>query len=200
MRYRRRVAALVSGLATTGTLLGAGLAGCGGDSNQASTGASPGASVGRQAFTAYLSCLKDHGVTITLPSRRAGRNGARPSLRPSARPSGPRPSGGFPTGFPGRGGFPDGGFLGGDQPPAGVTQKTWQAAQSACAAVRPSFGVGGRGPGGSAFAAYANCLKDHGVTASTGPERFDTADPEVAAAMAACAPLRPSGEPRPTSS
>jgi len=146
------------------------LAACGGGTTPSSTPASAGAG-GRAAFQAYTDCLRQHGVTIAIPSGRA---------RPSDRPSGVRPSG---RGFGGGGGF-GGGF--GPSAPPGVDQGTWDAAQQACASVRPSFGQRG---GGSAFQAYRSCLRDHGVTASNGPE--DSADPAVAAAMATCAPLRP---------
>ena len=134
---------------------------------------------------AYVACLQQHGVKITVPT-------GRPSgVRPSDRPSGVRPSGA-------RGG---GGFPGlGNQPPSGVDQKTWDAAQQACAGLRPSFG-GGRGANNSAVNAYRNCLREHGVTASAGGfNQMSTADPKVAAAMQACAPLRPTGGPGPSSS
>jgi hypothetical protein len=85
-----------------------------------------------------------------------------------------------------------------------VDQATWQAAQQACASVQPSFGGGvargGRADNG-ANAAYLNCLRDHGAVPSSGPAtRLNTADPAVAAAVTACAPLRPSGGPNPASS
>ena len=150
------------------------LAACGGGATMpSSTPASAGAG-GRAAFQAYTDCLRQHGVTIAIPSGRA---------RPSDRPSGVRPSG---RGFGGGGGF-GGGF--GPSAPPGVDQGTWDAAQQACASVRPSFGQ--RGGGGSAFQAYRSCLRDHGVSPSNGPD-LNSADPAVAAAMATCAPLRPS--------
>lgn len=64
-------------------------------------------------------------------------------------------------------------------------------------ALRPSFGPGRNGGGNnSAMAAYRNCLRDHGLTASAGGlGSLNTADPKVAAAMAACAPLRPTAAP-----
>ena len=131
-------------------------------------------------FQAYRECLARNGVT--LPSFGPG-DGGFPG-------SGPPPSG-FPSGRPGPGGF---GGLGG-QPPEGVDQATWEKAMQTCASVRPSGGPGG-GFDNAAFTAYRNCLADHGVTVSAGPNQLSTADPKVAAAMAVCAPLRPTGRPR----
>jgi hypothetical protein len=162
------------GLATVVGLLAA----CGGNSGGGTANAAP--SGGQAAFQAYADCLRQHGVNIPVPS-------GRPSGRPSGvRPSGVRPSGVRPSGR----GFP-GGFFGTEAPP-GVDQSTWDAAQRACAGLRPSFGRGG---GNSAFQAYRNCLREHGVTPSNGPAGFDTADPKVASALAICAPLRPSARP-----
>jgi hypothetical protein len=150
------------------------LAACGGGGGAGTANAAPsGGRGGPQAFRAYADCLSQHGVTIPLPSRGA---------RPSDRPSGVRPSG---RGF-------GGGFFG-SEPPPGVDQSTWDAAQKACASLRPSFGP--RDGGGSAFRAYRNCLREHGVMASNGPGDVNTADPKVAAALATCAPLRPSVRP-----
>jgi len=160
------------------------LAACSGNSGGGTPAAA--ASVGgRAAFQAYTDCLRQHGVTITVPSAR---------VRPSGRPSGVRPSGVRPSGARGGGG---GGFGGGFGPsaPPGVDQGTWDAAQQACLSVRPSFGP--RGGGNSAFQAYRNCLREHGVTASNGPD-LNSADPKVVAAMTTCAPLRPT--PRPSGS
>jgi hypothetical protein len=160
------VGAALVGLAAAGLL-----AACGGQATSSATPAS-----GTQA---YADCLRQHGVTVEIPT-------ARPS---GARPSGVRPSGVRPSG---RGGFP--GF--GGAAPSGVDPSTWAAAQQACAGLRPSFSPGaGRGANNGAQAAYRNCLRDHGVTASTGPDALNTADPKVAAAMQACAPLRPSARP-----
>jgi hypothetical protein len=193
------MAGLVLGLATTGALLAAGLAGCGGGKGTASPNTpTSGASTGvQQELQAYVTCLQQHGVNISLPSGRpsgfpSGFRGG--SGRPTARPSGDRSRG--PGGF-GGGGL--GAIFGNNgQPPAGVDQATWDAARTACASTRPSFGPGGGARDNGANAAYLNCLRDHGVTASTGPARFNTADPTVAAAMQACAPLRPTGAPAPS--
>jgi hypothetical protein len=195
VRVRTRMVGLVLGLATTGALMAAGIAGCGGGNGSASpnstaSGAPTGA---QQELQGYVTCLRQHGVNISLPSGRpsgfpsGGFRGG--SDRPTARPSADR-SRGAGGGF-GGGGF--GGIFGNNgQPPAGVDQATWDAAQQACASIRPSFGAGGgfRGDNG-ANAAYLNCLRDHGVTPSNGPGRFNTADPTVASAMQACAALRP---------
>jgi hypothetical protein len=179
------VRVLAFGMAVGLTMTVGLLAACAGNNGGgvATAGASP--TGGQAVFQAYADCLRQHGVTITVPSFRG-----RPSDRPSGRPSGVRPSGrGGGGGF--GGGF--GGFFG-TEPPPGVDQGTWDSARQACAGLRPSFGPA-RG-NNSAFQAYRNCLQEHGVDFSAGPGGgLNTADPKVAAAMTACAPLRPSGRP-----
>jgi hypothetical protein len=160
----------------------------------ASTNANPSAASTQSGTSAYLDCLARNGVT--LPSALADRTpGARGSGFPSGRPSGgPRPSGSSrPSGGFGGGGFGGGGIFG-TQAPAGVDQNTWNNAQQACASLRPTARPSGTGnPGNSAQRAYRNCLNDHGVSPTAGV--LNTADPTVAAAMQACAPLRPTGGP-----
>ena len=177
MRNRNRLAAIVLGAAGVAALA----AGC-------SSGSTPTpAANGQTGLAAYTACLARNGVT--LPSAGVGRSpGAGRSGFPSTRPS-TRPSGG--------GGFGGGAFS--SQAPTGVDQATWAKAQAACASVRPTAGAN-NGGNNSAFAAYRNCLSDHGVTITAGPNAaaLNTADPKVAAADAACAPLRPTGAPRPT--
>jgi hypothetical protein len=155
-------------------------------------GANSNAASPQPGTTAYLNCLAQNGVT--LPSGAVGRTpGARGSGFPSGRPSGvPRPTGSFGGGGFGGGGFGGGGIFG-TQAPAGVDQNTWNNAQQACASLRPTARPSGTGgPGNSAQRAYRNCLNDHGVSPTAG---LNTADPTVAAAMQACAPLRPTGGP-----
>jgi hypothetical protein len=179
------------------------VAACGSGSGNTTTTTNSGGSGGNQALTAYVDCMKQNGVTITLPSfaprngasRGPGGYGGRPSgeARPSGQPR-PRPSGSFGGG----GGFPGGagGFF---QKPAGVDDATWQKAQTACASTLPSRGAGGFGNGGNngANQAYRNCLQQHGVTMTNG--RPSTTDPNVQKAMKTCAVLRPSASPTPTS-
>ncbi|GIJ70069.1 hypothetical protein Voc01_049860 [Virgisporangium ochraceum] len=165
------------------------LAACGGDDGGG--GASPGS-------TDYASCLRANGVT--LPSGRPGGlpSGALPSGRPSGRPTGGfdgtppsgRPGGG-PSGRPGGGnGFGGPGSFG-SEAPDGVDQATWEKAQKACQGLRPS-GAPARSDNG-ALTAYRTCLSDRGITVNGGLDNLDANDPKVAAAMAACAALRPSG-------
>ncbi|MEV4276052.1 hypothetical protein [Actinoplanes xinjiangensis] len=182
-------------------------AACGSDEattdNSGTTGRNGG---GDSAFAAYISCLDENGVTVTMPSGGPG-GGTRPSgapdgVRPSGGPGGgasgalpsgrPRPSGS--AGQRGGGGFPGGG---GFSKPEGVDDATWQKAQEACASVRPSMGAGrgygggGNGDGGGgrgANAAYENCLKENGVTDTTNP---DTSDATVKKAVETCSVLRP---------
>jgi hypothetical protein len=153
------------------------------------------AAAGASGGTDYASCLRNNGVD--LPQFNAsGRPTARPSGFPSgqARPSGqPRPSGsaGFRGGGNGNGG---GGFFG-TAAPSGVDQQTWEKAQKACASLRPSGGAGFNGGGGGGGngrdAAYRNCLTEHGLTVTGSTDQLDTTDAKVAAAVQACAPLKP---------
>jgi hypothetical protein len=173
------------------------LAACGGDASPSSASSSGAATTTTTAagadFTAYRDCLASHGVTLP-----AGTPRARPAdgvdQRGGAAPAGP-PAGGF------RGGVATGSSL-----PDGVTQAQFDAAQAACADQRPQRAGGA--PGGvqaSALRAYASCLADHGVeastTAGTGPggtggagafPRINRDDPDFPAARAACAALEPS--------
>jgi hypothetical protein len=169
-----------------GLVAAAALVGCA----SATQAAAPAAQ--QPGIQAYVNCLSSNGVT--LPSGRPS-GGPRPSASPrpsfSPRPSGsPRPGGS--TGP--RGGF-GGGFFG-TQAPAGVDQATWDKAMQACSPLRPTAGPSG-GADSSQARAYRNCLTEHGVAAGTGPGQLNTTDPSVAAAMAACAVLRPT--PTPTS-
>ncbi len=163
----------------------------------------PATAAGASGGADYASCLRDNGVN--LPQM----NGSgRPTTRPSGNPSG-RPTA-FPSGQPrpsGSGGFRGGGggFFG-TAAPDGVDQQTWEKAQKACESLRPTAFPGGGGPGGGngsgngggREAAYRNCLTEHGVTVSGPVDQLDTADAKVAAAVTACAPLKPS--PRPSTS
>jgi hypothetical protein len=181
----RRTAGLV--VASAALLISA--AACGGGSDADSANGGGGTPEGASAFTAYTDCLKQNGVTITLPSggpRTRPSGGAFPSGRPSGmpRPSGSARAGG--DGLPGGGGFTK---------PEGVDDATWQKAQTACASVRPSGrpGGGGNGRGSGMNAAYRNCLQDHDVTLDQGG--LNTADPAVQKAVEACKALAPSAAP-----
>ena len=185
----------LSGLALAAVLA---VAACGADGGAAADG---GTGEGANAFSAYRDCLAQQG--IDLPEQVTARPSGFPSGRPTAFPSG-RPSGfpsGRPTAFPS--GRQGGGFAG--MRPEGVDDETWQKAQTACASVMPTGGPGGfggnqgggnRGGGDrAADAAYRNCLADHGVT--TDPATT-AADPKTAAAVEACAVLRPAATGSPT--
>ncbi|GAA2350530.1 hypothetical protein Cme02nite_23590 [Catellatospora methionotrophica] len=173
-----------------------GLAAACGSGDDAADQPTPGQTNG---FTAYAACLKEQG--ITLPDNFGQGGGNRPSGAPTARPSNfptARPTV-RPSGQPGGFGGPGGGI----RAPDGVSAEQWQQAQQACAAVRPSGGPGGgfggnRGDNG-ANAAYRNCLAERGVEFTPG-RQLATADPKVAAAMTACAVLRPTTAPSPAAS
>jgi hypothetical protein len=154
------------------------------------------ATAGASGAADYASCLRNNGVDI--PQFNAS---SRPANRPSGgantRPSGePRPSGS--GGFRGGAG-PGGGFLG-SVAPSGIDQQTWDKAQKACESLRPSAFPGGNGNGGGngRDAAFRNCLTEHGVTVTGSVDQLDSSDAKIAAALQACAPLRPS--PRPSAS
>jgi hypothetical protein len=192
-----RLAALAASCVATVALLAA----CGGGSKPAASTADP-TNTGAAGFQAYLACLSQHGVT--LPSQAAR---ARPtfSFTPGTRPTRSPGSGfgGGGRGFGGGGGFGGGFNFDPNSPPTGVDQATWSAALTACKSLQPTFGGGTRGGSNfnnSAFTAYRNCLSDHGMKfpstgAGGGGLNFNTADPTVAAALKACAPLRPTGGP-----
>ncbi len=173
-------------------------AGCASAGKTTPTSATP---AGGNAMAGYLSCLRDNGVNVPQVNP-SGRPTVRPTVRPSVRPSRqPRPSG-SPGNGPGR--FPGGGGFGGifgSSAPSGVSQETWDKARKACASLEPSFNPQGRrGGDNGAFAAYRNCLSDHGVTVNGQGDQLNTADPKTAAALQACAPLRPTPTPRPSAS
>jgi hypothetical protein len=153
------------------------LAACGGSSGSASssgtststgaaaTTAAGGAGTGgtnSAAFTKYAACLRKNGVDI--PTGGAG-------------------------GAPGAGNGPP--STNGAAPPGqGADNSTFQKAQTACASLRPA-GAGGGFPGGqggnsSANAAFRNCLKLKGVTATT-----PRTSAKFTKAMTACASLLP---------
>ena len=132
-----------------------------------------------KSFSAFQNCLSKHG--LKLPARGASRGGP---------PSGF--SGGTPPSFGGSGGF-------------GGNSKA-QAALKQCASLQPKGGFPG-GPGGAggssstAFAAYRNCMKLHGVTvpsvtpgsSTSTPSTVDTSSPTYQAAQTACKALLPTG-------
>jgi hypothetical protein len=179
MSHRVRPGAAAAGLFVAFVLVAA----CSRGGKTTATNPSPGP---RGQFQAYVDCMRAHGVPLTVPSGRPSGLGPSDRVRPSdgIRPSdGARPSNrGGPPGFP----FPGG------APPSGVDQATFDKAQQACASLRPSGGPGGRNQEGrnGAITAYRNCLRDHGVTDPRAEQA--SADPALAAALAACAPLRPS--------
>jgi hypothetical protein len=155
------------------------LAACGGSSGSASsttastvatttaattTGAGAAGNRNSAAFTKYAACLKQHGVT--LPAR-------------------------GPGGAPGAGNGPAGtnGGNGGGVPGQGAGNAKFQKARTACASLRPAGagrGFGGQGGNSTANAAFLNCLKLKGVTAST-----SRTSATFKSAMTACASLRP---------
>jgi hypothetical protein len=124
------------------------------------------------SFAAYEACLKSHGVTFSTGGFRPGAGGA------------------------------------GSPPSSGATTRTtlspsertaFDKANTACASLRPKFN--GSGAASTAFAAYRNCLKLHGVTLPAGRGGFGgggaststTSSPKEQAALTACAALRPKG-------
>jgi hypothetical protein len=151
---------------------------------------------GKASEAAYTSCLKKHGVTLPNFGNSTPGSGAPPAeggTRPTFTPG----SGSFPGGTPGSGG----GFR---------NNPKFLKAATACKSLRPSGGFGGGfgrgGAGGlnsTAFAAYRNCLKLHGVTlptpgaragaGSTPPTTFNQSSSTFQAANQACAALRPTG-------
>jgi hypothetical protein len=178
VRNVRRMGGLALLAATTAAIL----SGCGGST--AKPAASATNTAGASSIQAYVACLNKNGVTIAQPSGSPG-GGARPSRAPG--------TGNVSGGGGGGGGI----FNDASNPPTGVSASAWTAALAACKSLQPTGGGGGGAGGGgsTAFTAYANCLKSHGITTSGGANSLNTTDPKTAAAMKTCAPLRPTGAP-----
>jgi hypothetical protein len=164
----------LTGLALLLVVCGLALAACGSTSTSSApatttNGSTGGSSTSSASLANYTTCLKQHGVTRTFT----------------------------PGNNPGSGG--------GTRPQLSASaRKTFQAAQTACAKYRPAGAFPGRGPGNggaqsSAFAAYTNCLKLHGVTLTPGTRPTATSK-KAKAAQTACASLRPSPGSAPSSS
>lgn len=172
----RRYASAVLVLGALGLLFSA--CSSSGSATTTSTASSAKASSGA-SLSAFRQCLSKHGVSL-------------PSFSGSGRP--PSGAGGAPgEGTPptGSGGAPGGnGF---------ANNSKFAAAAKACASVEPKGGFGGFGgtaANSSAFAAYRNCLKLHGVTLPSGtsgstPSSVNTSSAAYQAAQTACAALRP---------
>lgn len=192
--YVSTLVSAAAGVAAVGLI-----AGCSSNSGSASTASTTtsSSSGGNSAYSAYTQCLSQHGVT--LPSR-----GAYPHRSPGAGFTA-RPTGGY-GGYGGGGGFGGGGAFASANP-------TMAAAMQACASDRPTGGYGGfggfgGGAGGSTrLTAFRNCMTQQGepipttppTAAAPGGSRYlgglSTADPKVAAALAVCKPLIPTGAP-----
>ncbi|HTJ72758.1 MAG TPA: hypothetical protein VL551_34785 [Actinospica sp.] len=196
-RHRILISTLVSaaaGLAAAGLI-----AGCSSDSGATTAVAAASSGTGNAAYTAYASCLSQHGVK--LPSGAAGFGGRR-SHSPGASFS-PRAvrSGGYPVGV--------GGFA--------SANPTMSAAMQACASLRPTGaagfgGAGGFGGGSTRLVAFRNCMTQQGeavpttrptaaTARPTGDARYlnglNPADPKVAAALKVCEPLIPTASASP---
>jgi hypothetical protein len=140
---------------------------------------------GGAAFQAYRDCLKQHGIDLPAGTGR-GFGGQSPDGTPPPTGSTPRTPRSLPP---------------------GVDQQTFDAAQTACADKRPAGGFRGFGGGANAaaFAAYASCMKDHGVTIPTRgagggtttsvpqapPPTVDRSSPQFQAANQICSALLP---------
>ncbi len=139
-----------------------------------------------KSLSAFQACLSKHG--LKLPTR-GGSSGGPPSGFSGGTPPSSGGSGGAPPSFGGSGGF-------------GGNSKA-QAALKQCASLQPKGGFPGAADGSSstAFAAYRNCMKLHGVTvpsvtpdsSTSTPNTVDTSSPTYQAAQSACKALLPTG-------
>ena len=170
--------------------LGLLLAACSSSGSAATTSSTANSSAASKtsssSFTAYRNCLAQHGVTLPNFSHRGGAPSSAGGFTGGTRPLGTNGFGGF------------------------ANNPKFATAEKACAGLRPKGGFGGGfGRGGlnsTAFAAYRNCLKLHGVTlptrgtpSSPPPSTADTSSAAYQAAAAACASLRPTPTSTPSS-
>jgi hypothetical protein len=180
-----------AGTALFAASLAASLTGCGGgssaakasaiNSNPSTTSTTAATAASR---TAFRQCMASHG--ITLPSRPTSMTG--PSSPPSSRPA--DESGGTGGGF--------GGGFGGrfQQPPPGVDPTAYQNALNACRSLLPTGGANGA-QFRTAYMAYINCLRNHGVTTGDPSQlqqalaNVDRTSPTFVAANQQCRALLP---------
>ena len=137
-----------------------------------STGSSGQGSAQAGGASAFQQCLRQHGVSL-------------PSGRPSFGGT-PSPGAGAPAG--------------GGQFPGGFGSGAGSGAFQACRKYAPAgFGRGGAGAGGlSAFSAFSNCMKQHGVTLTGGPgalQSLGSAGGKVKKAFQTCRSLMPQRAP-----
>jgi len=167
------------------------LAGCGGGGggNAAAAAATSVSATASAGLSAFESCLKQHGVTVS-----PGRFGGRPtgSFSPGAFRTGSFSPGAFPTGSA----RPHPSFTGTDS-----------AAFKACAKYAPSGFAGGanRAISSSALAAFKSCLASNGVkvtgsTASAILAELRNSTGKTAAAVHTCQVLLQPAAPTPTPS
>ncbi|MBW4078668.1 MAG: hypothetical protein HIU84_09215 [Acidobacteria bacterium] len=159
------------------------LAACGSNSatNTTTTTTASGSS-SSAGTTAFTTCLAQHGVK--LPSG-AGFNSPPSGASGGAPPAG---TGGPPAGASGFGSNPK-----------------FQSALQACAKYQTGGTGGFRGPSSTAFAAYRNCMKLHGVTLAAGSpgttkSTLNASSASYEAAATACKSLLPAGGTPPTTS
>jgi hypothetical protein len=171
--------------------LAASLTGCGGGSSAAKAGAAsaatsttPTTAATTANRAAFRQCMASHG--ITFPSRPASPSTTRPTDDTSGRGGGP--GGGFGTGgFGGR-------FL---QPPPGVDPTAYQNALNACRSLLPTGSGANSAQFRTAFTAYINCLRNHGVTTGDPSQlqlalaNVDRTSPTFMAANQQCRALLP---------
>jgi hypothetical protein len=163
-------------------------AACGGGSKAASQTTTTTVAAGRGAgLQAFRQCMAAHGVTLAQRPRTS-------STTEGSAPPPSRTDGGGAGGFGGFGG--GGGFANRfQQPPAGVDPGKYRTALQACQAQLPN--PQGNAQFQSAFVAYVNCLKSHGVQVgdpSLGARALDGVDRSTAtfqAAQQVCRALLP---------
>lgn len=185
-------------------------AACGGGSKAASQPTTTVAGGRGAALQAFRRCMASHGVTLPQRQRTSTTtNGSEPPQSDNG--GGDNGGSGFGGGGFGGGGFGGGGFGGGggfanrfNQAPPGVDPAKYQAAVGACRALIPNPQNNAQFQ--SAFTAYVNCLKSHGVQAGDPSQGFqalsgvDRNSATFQAAQQVCRPLLPNRGPGSTTS
>ncbi|HWG24908.1 hypothetical protein [Actinospica sp.] len=191
--YVSTLVSAAAGIAAVGLI-----AGCSSGSGSGGTAAAGTSSASNAAYSAYVSCLSQHGVKLPSGAAFGGRR---------SRPAG--------SGFtPGAGGGAGGGGYGG----FASANPTTSAAMQACSSLRPTGAAGsaggGFGAGSTRLTAFRNCMTQQGeavpttrptaapTARPTGDARYlgglNPADPKVAAALKVCAPLIPTASASPS--